>query len=580
MGAMVMRWVVVLVGVVVALLLAPTAAFADTDTTAATGTDRSDVGRSPTESVTDRDRDDTPDPRTQDDSGDAGDAADPDNAADVDDPADVGPDPADPTDLDPVGPGGTADDGPGGTADDEGPVTEEPDINTGSDSGAAVIEADDRGGDPGVDIHAVDRDPAPPSPVAVFPARSDAVLPADTDMPRGAPGDDDAPETPADPSADASVDLPADAAAWAGVEVVDPAGSVSTAMTTLRAAATDDLAGPPAQPSLLQLIGSWLFTTLSGLVRLFDPTPAIPPGSLVTRRTSPLEVNCGCGVTLDADWYFPNQDEPPTGLIYLQHGFFRSKANVSALAVHLAEQTNSLVVVPTVPSNPFAEGNCWVNGKPMHRAVAELFAGDRHALTASAELAAGHPVTLPTQYVLAGQSAGGNLAASAAAYATTSDAIAGLRAVVMFDGVDNGGGIAAGAAALTGDNARPIYQIAGECGPCNAFGLGTSALLDARPDGFVGVTLIGGRHTDAEGPSSGLVGFLTCGVPRSSNVEAVRVIGAGWINDVFTGSTTGVYGAGGERIQVGAATAVVLGSGAGLPGPAVPVHVGLVGTDR
>ncbi|MFW0149611.1 hypothetical protein ACNUDN_07245 [Mycobacterium sp. smrl_JER01] len=573
---MVMRWVVVLVGVVVALLLAPTAAFADTDTTAATGTDRSDVGRSPTESVIDRDRDDTPDPRTPDDPDDAGDTDDPDDAADVDDPADDGPGgTAD------DGPGGTADDGPGGTADDAGPVTEEPDINAGTDSGAADIVAVDRDGDPGVDIHAVDRDPAPPTPAAVSPAPSDAVLPADTDMPPGASGDDDAPETPADPSAEAPVDLPADAAARAGAEVVDPAGSVSTAMTTLRAAAaTDDLAGPPAQPSLLQLIGSWLFTTLSGLVRLFDPTPAIPPGSLVTRRTSPLEVNCGCGVTLDADWYFPNQDEPPTGLIYLQHGFFRSKANVSALAVHLAEQTNSLVVVPTVPSNPFAEGTCWVNGKPMHRAVAELFAGDRHALTASAELAAGHPVTLPTQYVLAGQSAGGNLAASAAAYATTSNAIAGLRAVVMFDGVDNGGGIAAGAAALTGANARPIYQIAGECGPCNAFGLGTSALLEARPDSFVGVTLIGGRHTDAEGPSSGLVGFLTCGVPRSSNVEAVRVIGAGWINDVFTGSTTGVYGAGGERIQVGAATAVVLGSGAGLPGPAVALHVGLVGTDR
>ena len=349
--------------------------------------------------------------------------------------------------------------------------------------------------------------------------------------------------------------------------------STSTALPTMTAAAASSTA-EAVRPSPLELIGSWLFSALAGLVRLFDPKPSIPAGSLVTRQTSTLEVGCGCGETLDADWYFPNQAEEPAGLIYLQHGFFRSKANVSALAVQLAEQTNSVVVVPTVASNPFAQGGCWVNGDAMHRAVAGLFVGDMAALTASATAAAGHPVILPTQFVLAGQSAGGNLAASAAAYTVDNGAIDRLRAVVMFDGVDNGGRIAAGSAALTGVNARPVFQIAADCALCNVFGAGTSALVDSRPDGFVGVRLEGGKHTDAEGASSGLIGMLTCGVPDSANVAAVPVIAAGWINDVFTGSQNGLYGAGGERFHVGAATAVVLGSGSGLARASAPVHVG------
>ena len=349
--------------------------------------------------------------------------------------------------------------------------------------------------------------------------------------------------------------------------------STSTALPTMTAAAASSTA-EAVRPSPLELIGSWLFSALAGLVRLFDPKPSIPAGSLVTRQTSTLEVGCGCGETLDADWYFPNQAEEPAGLIYLQHGFFRSKANVSALAVQLAEQTNSVVVVPTVASNPFAQGGCWVNGDAMHRAVADLFVGDMAALTASATAAAGHPVILPTQFVLAGQSAGGNLAASAAAYTVDNGAIDRLRAVVMFDGVDNGGRIAAGSAALTGVNARPVFQIAADCALCNVFGAGTSALVDSRPDGFVGVRLEGGKHTDAEGASSGLIGMLTCGVPDSANVAAVPVIAAGWINDVFTGSQNGLYGAGGERFHVGAATAVVLGSGSGLARASAPVHVG------
>ncbi|MBS1693811.1 MAG: hypothetical protein JST91_16480 [Actinobacteria bacterium] len=313
----------------------------------------------------------------------------------------------------------------------------------------------------------------------------------------------------------------------------------------------------PVDP--LDVAGSVIVNTLAAAVRVFDPPAAIPSTSSVTRGTSTLDVGCGCGQQLDADWYFPNQSEEPVGTIYLQHGFLRSKDNMAGLAVQLAEQTNSIVVVPTVSSNPLAADGCWINGDPMHRAVADLFSGDRTALTDSASAAAGRSVTLPRQFVIAGHSAGGNLAAAAAGYTTTSDAIADLRAVIMFDAVDNGGAIAAASDKLSGANDRPIYQIAGGCSLCNAFGSGTTALVNARPDRFVGVQLMGGTHIDAEGASAGLAAMLVCGIPSPHNVAAVQTIATGWITDVFTGSETGLYGAAGERIGVDGATAVVLG---------------------
>ncbi|MGV9798319.1 hypothetical protein ACWDTP_09685 [Mycobacterium sp. NPDC003449] len=251
----------------------------------------------------------------------------------------------------------------------------------------------------------------------------------------------------------------------------------------------------------------------------------------------------------------------------MQHGFFRSKSNVLALAVQLAERTNSIVVAPTVTSNPFVTDGCWINGDEIHRATASLFAGDRAALTASASAAAGRPVTLPAAFVVAGHSAGGNMAAAVAGYTTENGAISDLRAVVMFDGVDNEGAITAAAGKLTGANTRPIYQIAAECWVCNAFGSGTDALVNARPGMFVGVKLIGGTHVDAEGASSGLLAQLACGFPLSQNVAAVRVIAAGWITDAFTGSNTGVTGEPGEKIPVAGATAVVLGAPTQSLGP-------------
>jgi hypothetical protein len=74
----------------------------------------------------------------------------------------------------------------------------------------------------------------------------------------------------------------------------------------------------------------------------------------------------------------------------------------SYAAATLAEQTNSIVVAPSLTSNFFDPDAACLGGTPMQQAVADLFVGNRSALTESASAAAGYEVTLPTRSSLPG----------------------------------------------------------------------------------------------------------------------------------------------------------------------------------
>ena len=282
--------------------------------------------------------------------------------------------------------------------------------------------------------------------------------------------------------------------------------------------------------------------------------------STVTAGRARLGIPCGStGTSVEADWLFPDRRRP-TGVVWVQHGFFRAAANILTLARYVAGQTGAIVVAPTIGSNPFAVGGCWINGPPMAQAVAALFAGSRDALQRSADSARGHHVTLPRPFVLTGHSAGGNLATSAAAATTLpGGASRHLRGVVLYDAVDFGGAMTAALGRLSGSERRPVLQIAAPPSAGNAFGSGTNALLTARRGSFVGVQLVGGTHVDAEGPDSDPLAWLACGTPRPENVVALRSIAADWIRSVLTGSARAIAGGTpGERIDVDSATAVVL----------------------
>jgi hypothetical protein len=339
-----------------------------------------------------------------------------------------------------------------------------------------------------------------------------------------------------------------------------PVNDATTA--TLRSAAPIKAAAPIAAPasaprSVVDVLGTLAYDVLSAAVGLFAPAPVVPPGVPVTIGRSTLALPCGCGLPVPANWYFPDEAQPAVGLIYLQHGFFRSAANVSALATQLAARTDSIVVAPTISSNPFTSTGYWINGTPTQQAVATLFTGDRSALNASAAAAAGHPVALPTPFVLAGHSAGGNLVTGVAGYLSHTAAIADLRAVILFDPVNYDGEMQTALAALTNNVA--VLTISSPPCLCNNFDSGTTALLDARPDQFVGVRLAGGTHIDSEGASTDLPAELVCGFPLPQNVAAVQTLAAGWITDALTGTRTGIYGAPGTVIDIDGARADVLG---------------------
>ena len=129
-------------------------------------------------------------------------------------------------------------------------------------------------------------------------------------------------------------------------------------------------------------------------------------------------------------------------------------------------------------------------------AVADLFLGDREALTESASAAVGYEVTLPTRFVLAGHSLGGSLVMGAAGDMVDNEAIADLAGVLLLDSVDVNNTVPTALQKLAGVNYRPVYDISSERYVWNMYGKPGDELAAARPGPFTGVMLVGGRHID------------------------------------------------------------------------------------
>lgn len=353
--------------------------------------------------------------------------------------------------------------------------------------------------------------------------------------------------------------------------------STQAAVVAPVAVAAQSVAVGARHPSLVTVIGSLVMNVLMGLIHLVDGAPVVPAGSTVTVRTSSLILPIGSGRRVEADWYFPETIGDSTRLIYLQHGFMASGPMYSYTAANIAERTNSIVVVPSLSSNFFDANAEWVGGSTMQKAVAKLFEGSRTALTESASAAAGHTITLPKGFVLMGHSAGGTLVTAVARYLADDDALDGLAGVVMLDGVEPKGSHAVTDALtkLTGDHYRPIYLISSQRYMWNRHGDMADKLMAARPDTFNGVALTDGTHIDYMEGGNALLQFaeyLISGFSHRENIDAAGIIAAGWVNDLFSHTTTmGVYGQPGERISITTptkpATAVVLPLGPAGPSP-------------
>lgn len=348
-------------------------------------------------------------------------------------------------------------------------------------------------------------------------------------------------------------------------DVTDRVSKAETSRPVAQLAAA--ISAPVPQRSsvpLVNIVGSLVFNVVGAALQVFSGPPVLPPGSNVTVRTSTLDMP-GIDKTVRADWYFPEDPDSATGVIYLQHGFMATGPMYSYTAAYLAESTNSIVVAPTLSSNLFDAGAEWIGGEPMQQSVADLFADDRPELTASASAAAGHPVTLPSKFVLVGHSLGGMLVTGAAGRMVDNGAVDDLAGVVLLDGVDTNHDMPDALGKLTGANYRPVLLISSERYVWSLGGVAGDELQAARPGMFNGVMLVGGRHIDGlqgANPILQFAEYFIAGFSQPQNIDAVKTISAGWINDMYNGTDTGVYGAPQESIEIptssGTATAVVL----------------------
>ncbi|WP_433560343.1 hypothetical protein ACQP1O_21765 [Nocardia sp. CA-151230] len=264
--------------------------------------------------------------------------------------------------------------------------------------------------------------------------------------------------------------------------------------------------------------------------------------------TLPGGIDLPCAATplrQSADWYLP--DDPPRGLVWLQHGFARTAANVASLAGTLSA-AGYLVFAPSLPFvNP---SGCTLqnlgDNTPFLDTVADLFATAddpagalARSLAAAASTAGLSAPALPRQFVFIGHSAGAEAVEYVAhrLHTTQPDAWSTLRGLILLDPVKSFLGNNTDAALTDLDRTPlPVLTVSGPPGLCNTFGSGTTAVRTLLHRSFVGVRLPSGAHTDAEGASSDVAGELACGVPQSANASALQHLVVRWTGDFVTGA--------------------------------------------
>ncbi|RZT18536.1 hypothetical protein EV589_2796 [Mycobacterium sp. BK558] len=350
--------------------------------------------------------------------------------------------------------------------------------------------------------------------------------------------DEEAPQPAAQPSGRHAVRAvqPSTYALSVDTDLGSPDGA---AVMRLAAAQAPPVTPKPTLLEVLNNISTRFYNFYTDAIQFFAGPVRAPFGSTVRVETSTLTV--GGRKEVPADWYFPDTDTP-AGLIYLQHGFLANASFYRATAAYLAEKTSSVVVVPTLTWNLFDVDNYPLEWPTTGRAIADLFTGDRAALTASARTA-GYDGELPTKVVLAGHSAGGGTVAMVGRYMAEAGNTDDLAGLVMFDGVGT-------LSFLSRDLAKiplsvPVYNIAADPSPWNWYG-DTNRKLDlVRPGMFTGVTIKGGHHADGMQTTAPIVqyfAYLAMGFSSPVDVMANRVLAAGWINDMLEGTrTAGVY---------------------------------------
>lgn len=375
-----------------------------------------------------------------------------------------------------------------------------------------------------------------------------------------------------------------DTAAKPQAAKVTPAAATTLAAAIAPAASTTAAVAP--QRSLQDIIASFIFDFVGVAVTFIAGPPVVPRGSSVTVKTSTLKIDDQH--TVPAHWYYPEGDEPPQRIIYLQHGFLGVGAMYSYTAANLAETTNSIVVVPTLTSNRNVADGFWLGSDQALRATSALFLGSREALTDSA-IAAGYAqrygaeVALPERFALVGHSLGGNLVAGAAGYYADAVAAGGvanqLAGVVLLDAAPQGSVLSDALVKLDGVGTYiPVFEL----GAPKEFRRVDADLTEHRPGKFNGLVLENGKHLDSMDGGTWLIQFVSHvyqGFPTAQNQAAAQILIGGWVGDILDGridpltgrcdgdECAGIYGDLGQTVDLDTPAGPTRGAVIGVPLP-------------
>ncbi|SNY75191.1 alpha/beta hydrolase [Paractinoplanes atraurantiacus] len=295
---------------------------------------------------------------------------------------------------------------------------------------------------------------------------------------------------------------------------------------------------------------------LTGTLLAATPAQAAPT---YTQVSTTVDVPCWVFTYHPAaDWYFPSGT--PKALVYLQHGFSRSNGNVQDLATRYAA-AGFLVFAPTLPSadiygctvNNIGNNTSFLNNVATWLGDAANPNGNLARSYAAAAATAGRAGTaLPSTYVIAGHSAGGEAAAYVAnrLRTTHASAFAKLRYLQLLDPVKSpiGNNLPSAISGLA-TTALPISAISSPPYLANSNASGTVALTEGLNRPFLGVRLTTGSHCDAEGASTDGLCTVLNGTSRPANVAALQTFAVAWANDAIAGSTTATYYPGGSYYQ-------------------------------
>ncbi|PKZ65583.1 alpha/beta hydrolase [Gordonia terrae] len=311
--------------------------------------------------------------------------------------------------------------------------------------------------------------------------------------------------------------------------------------------------------------GRWfrwfLIATLAAMVLAGAAPPAAraaPGTGGPVVESSDIATECaGKPVRVSARWYFPPGQ--PSALVWLQHGFSRTAANLDRVARAYADD-RFLVVSPTLDSVNL--GGCAVayniaDNAAFARTIGGVFGSGRdpdsplaNSLVRARAAAGRTDVTMPYRMIFSGHSAGGEFVVVAADALRRADPVAyrRLAGLMLFDPVNSFFGINfASAAASLGADRLPIRVIASQPSVSNNFGQGVSVLQRTTRQTFLGSRLVTGIHIDAEGESTDLIGELSeLAVPRPRNGRVLRTLATGWSSDMVADAVTATYYPGGR----------------------------------